>query len=354
MAMPVDQAVAVADLSRFDLTPDPCALDDGGVPPTLACTGLYSDFAAKTVAADVQAYAPGYVLWSDGADKSRYILIPAGTKIDVSALDNWVFPVGTKLWKEFSLSIAGVETRVETRLFWKRAVGNWAGVVYRWSDDQLTAPRFPGGLAMVPGTTYEIPAEDRCVECHHGKNDAPLGFEAVMLSAPTATGLTFAQLQTDDLLTATNGNAQAAVSTLQIPGDATEAAALGHLHSNCGIMCHRPGGGGPFRLDIDVSSGMAPADVMTTNAFAAINQMAYTTLANPPYTTANYYRIRPTDVTRSMIHLRMNVRDAPPGQDGIDQMPPLLSHTVDTVGLGQVDAWINAMTAAPYPAPAAP
>jgi hypothetical protein len=85
-----------------------------------------------------------------------------------------------------------------------------------------------------------------------------------------------------------------------------------------------------------------------------VNTPAYHELTTPPYAMANYYRIRPLDPTRSMIHLRMAARDALPGAEGWDQMPPLVTHAVDTAGLALVDGWINSMSAAPYPAPAAP
>src|SRR5271156_3190679 len=60
---------------------NPCA--DAGFPPsTLECTGLYSNFATKEIAANAWAYAPATPLWSDGAQKSRWIELPPNTQID--------------------------------------------------------------------------------------------------------------------------------------------------------------------------------------------------------------------------------------------------------------------------------
>jgi hypothetical protein len=352
--------LAVPDLtSSVDLTqaPDlmPACDADAGVPETLACSGLYADWNAKTPAAGVQAFAPGYALWSDGADKSRFIQIPTGQKIDVTATNDWVFPVGTKLWKEFRLKIGSADKRIETRMWWKRGVGDWVPVVYRWSDDESTTTRLSTGETVAGTSMYEIPAESRCVQCHKmgtGHTEAPLGFSAVLLADPAATGLTYAQLLALNLTSSSGATVPAA--SLQIPGTATERAALGYLHVNCGTMCHRPSGGAPFRLDLDVSSGSAPADVQSTAAFSAINQAANHVLQNPPIVGANYYRFRPTDTQRSMIRLRMDVRDAVAGGNGVDQMPPLVSHVKDTVGLAAIDAWINAMTGGVYPAPSPP
>jgi hypothetical protein len=357
-----DLSAAPSDLSvQLDLTPPadlaapvdlkpPCD-PDGGIPSTLECAGLYDDFASKSVRTDVKAYTPGFELWSDGAKKRRFLYLPPGTKIDVSKLHDWVFPVGTKLFKEFTLTISSTDKLVETRMFWKRGDADWVPVVYRWNDAQTEAPRLESGLDAVPGTTYEIPAENRCNACHAARTDKPAGFEAVLLASPNASGLTWAQLQAQGLLSSSNGNQDVPASALQIPGNAIEATALGLLHANCGILCHQPGGIGPFQMNIDVSSGAAPADVQSTKTFLTAIGINSNWKAAGAALTDNYYRIRPTDPTRSSIRLRMNIRDAMPGSSGVDQMPPLLSHTMPAAVLTAIDAWINSMTAAPYPAP---
>ena len=80
------------------------------LPERLSETGLYADVATKRVAEGLLAFTPQYPLWSDGARKSRWIALPPGTSIDASDPDAWVFPVGTRLWKEFAF-----ERRIETR-----------------------------------------------------------------------------------------------------------------------------------------------------------------------------------------------------------------------------------------------
>ena len=53
------------------------------VPPgTLQETGLYADWATKTVAAGTLLFSPQYSLWSDGATKTRWMRLPKGTFID--------------------------------------------------------------------------------------------------------------------------------------------------------------------------------------------------------------------------------------------------------------------------------
>jgi hypothetical protein len=130
----------------------PCPPDADTAPLELRCTGLYSDWANKTVAPEAMPYTPGAELWSDGAEKQRYLLVPKGAKIDTSDPDEWRFPVGTKTWKEFRVN----GRRVETRLYWKFAPDQWAWTTYEWSRDGARADRLDTGRVNAEGT-YEIP-----------------------------------------------------------------------------------------------------------------------------------------------------------------------------------------------------
>src|SRR4029078_1557222 len=68
-------------------------------PATLQETGLYSDWATKTVAPCTLPFSPQYPLGSDGASKTRWMRLPKGTFIDARNPDVWLFPVGTRVWK---------------------------------------------------------------------------------------------------------------------------------------------------------------------------------------------------------------------------------------------------------------
>src|SRR5262245_30688341 len=81
-------------------------------PEHLSETGLFADVARESLAPDIIAYAPRFQLWSDGADKRRWLWLPPGARIDTSDMDSWVFPVGTKFWKEFTRDGVRVETRL--------------------------------------------------------------------------------------------------------------------------------------------------------------------------------------------------------------------------------------------------
>ena len=301
----------------------------GDPPPDLGCTGLYSDWASRTVASSARPYAPGVALWSDGAEKHRWIELPAQSKIDTSNMDEWTFPVGTKLWKEFRL-----EGRpVETRFLWKRAAGQWLRTTYAWSADGSSATELTTGMPHVGGGSYEIPTQSQCTICHQGRIDGVLGFEAVSLAAPGASGLTLATLVAEGLVT------QAPSAPIVIPGNAVESAALGWLHANCGTACHNrspsslAGTTGLYlRLDVGRMATAQGTDAWTTSVGQPSNFQKYPG--------SGLVLIDPGKPANSAIYFRDSTRDTQ-GQDF--QMPPIDTHLVDDAGVASVRAWISAM-----------
>jgi hypothetical protein len=329
----VTDARADADTDAAPLLGIDCTTDDAAdeAPARLGCSGLYDDWPARHVAPANAAYDPGFHLWSDGADKSRWIRLPEGTHIDTSNMDEWTFPVGTKVWKEFRLSGAPVETR----LLWKRGVADWVYATYAWTHDGSDATRLDGGATNVFGTTYEIPARDACVTCHAGRIDRVLGFEAVSLASPRATGLTLSALVARGLVTS------APSRPLAVPGAGTPAeGALSWLHANCGTACHNrspeafAGVTGLFmRLDVATLGSVQATDAWQT----AVGQPS----GFQPSPDAGFSRIAPGDVAHSAIPFRDGTRD---DQGQSFQMPPIDTHLVDTADVAAVKAWIAAMS----------
>jgi len=99
------------------------------LPQRLHDTGLYAP-GTTTVRSEILSFAPQYPLWSDGTTKRRWIALPTGTEIDATRPDAWDFPVGTRLWKEFSFG-----RRVETRYIERLADGSWRFATYLWNAD---------------------------------------------------------------------------------------------------------------------------------------------------------------------------------------------------------------------------
>jgi hypothetical protein len=347
----VSSTDVVVDSSSADSSATDCVADggpgliegcpsDGGIPDDLRCTGLYSDWSSKTIAPDVMPYTPGLVFWSDGAVKSRWLYLPPCSRIDTSDMDNWVFPVGTKVWKQF---VVGGQL-VETRLLWKTDAYDWAYLDYRWSADGSSAPRLDVGETNVNGTTYEIPATNRCNQCHNGSPDTVLGIGFVGVGVAGAQGVTLQSLETQNRLTV-----NPPVTTVTVPEDATgkAAAALGWLHVTCGISCHSgvygaAAMGTEFYTKLVVSQLLAPdggvgpvagLDTYTSGVGVRAHQM-------PNGLTED--RIDPGHADMSLVSALAGTRCNDAGI-GCVQMPPLVSHVPDDAGLALVNAWINAL-----------
>jgi hypothetical protein len=298
-----------------------CAGPSDQVPDDLACTGLYTDYAAKVVAPTARPYQPGATLWSDGYEKSRFISLPEGTKIDAKKMDSWQFPVGTKTWKEFRHG----DHRIETRFFWKVKTDKWLSATYKWSDDGTHAARSDGENISVDGKPYHIPKLTECEQCHRGREDRILGFEAILLSLPTATGLTLGNLVGENRI---DPKPDRTILTLPDPG-------MGVLHANCGITCHNDTPNAfAFSSELRFRIGW---DEITTKPLADW-EVLQTALGVPSRFTDGEVRITPGVPDTSLLIKLMKTR-------GQGQMPPLGTNEVDTQGVAAVEAWIRTLPA---------
>ena len=320
--------------------------EDGVLPVDLRCTGLYGDFATRTLACGVREYKPAYELWSDGAEKRRFVQIPEGQKIDISNPDEFTYPEGTKFWKEFRVKGQSGQLRMaETRLLEKTADG-WLYTSYVWSEDEKTASQMNNtdGVPNLYGTGHTVPTRDHCADCHKGRTDFVLGWDALMLG-PGAQGITRDDLQklgfVDD----------ASQLALAVPGNEVEQKALGYLHANCGVSCHNDNFDAPAR-DTALHLRLEAPDlgsVQNTDAFKALNKRPadnakYEGLQNT--SPENWYDIRPGDPARSLIVGRQLLR----GYEG--QMPRIATNKVDEAGVKLVTDWITSMKDnAAYPRP---
>jgi hypothetical protein len=309
------------------------------VPPlTIDCTGLYTDVATKQLAPEVRSYAPAVPLWADNAGKDRWISLPPGTQIDATDPNEWTFPVGTKVWKEFSRD----GKRVETRFFNKVQAGYWVRTTYAWNAEETAATQSAGGDIPwgTDGGTYHIPIPSECDQCHVGRTDHLLGFEQVSLGLAGATGLTLPELVSEGLI-----SPPPASTSLTIGDDGTGVAAapLAWLHINCGVSCHNGnsnstayGSGLRMRLDPTLLDGRSSVgfDARTTT----LGLLATTPTWN------GQTRIVPGDPTHSLLVKLITNR----GTDNpvANQMPPIATSLVDTADTAKVIEWIAAMPGA--------
>lgn len=317
-------------------------LSDGGI-PCVGPPGLYADDACTIVAPGVRPFEPRYGLWTDGAAKERFVYLPPGTQIDTSDPDNWVYPVGTRLYKSFYQGGVRLETRLLEKTSDSTGPGGWAMRAFRWNlaRDQVTEVTRAGVAERqnVLGTDHDIPSEAQCIECHSGLRDTAIGFSAIQLNHPDA-GVTLQDLMDEGLLTDSIAPADA-----RVPGDATQSAALGYLHANCGHCHHAPLPVSPPAMEtchtaaciaglhLWVDVGIATAE--TTDAYlTGANQLSSFPLPTAPC------RIHPGNPDTSALVVRMSARGGP------TQMPPLGTEVAHVEGTDAVRAWIATLSGA--------
>ena len=325
------------------------------LPQRLADTGLYADFAAGTLAPGVLAYAPQYPLWTDGATKRRWLRLPPGTAIDASCADAWEFPVGTKLWKEFSFG-----RRVETRYLERGADGAWKFASYVWSEDGRDAVLAPergvrGAARTANGTRYDVPSRYDCVACHLANASPVLGVSALQLSGdrdPLALHSEPAKSDDVDLATLVRrglvrGLPQELVATPPRIAARTprERAALGYLHANCGHCHNRSEKSGPLlNLGLDLhqplthTKGAAPGCVPALATTLGVKSACKSACG------ADGVRVSAGDPDRSVLARRLATRDP------LLQMPPLGTRVVDEQAKELITAWIREELAPAAPA----
>jgi len=314
-------------------------LDEVWPPPTLRETGLYSDWASKTVAPGNLHFSPQYPLWTDGAAKSRWLHVPDGTFIDASDPDVWEFPVGTRIWKEFRFG-----RRAETR-FIERTAAGWQFAAYRWNEDESEAPLAPerGVKYSVPirdGVRHAIPSRADCRACHEAGPVRVLGVSALQLSpdrdpnAPHGEPLPpgavdLATLLTRGLVRNLPAHLLAVSPRIEAPTP-TARAALGYLHGNCG-GCHT-GIGELQSLRFALNYPLARPETDPVPALATA--LGRASRFRVPGAADTVERLCAGHPELSVIVARMSSRHP------LVQMPPLGTRLVDEEAVTLIKRWI--------------
>lgn len=306
-----------ADLfSRRHQCDAPVVQQSDGTYAKLSDTGLYCSIATGKLDRNARYYLPELTLWSDGADKVRYVRLPPGTAIDSSDMDNWIFPVGTKAWKEFSMN----GKKVETRLLEKRPDNTWLMVSFQWNQEQTDAFPVPDGVVNANGTNLDIPPVPLCVECHSKVADALNGVSALMLARANPWGTTLHDLVSQRTLSHNPDR------EIRFPGSTQTSKTLAYLYANCS-HCHR-GSSAPGGLDLSASVfDQTPEGTAVYRT--AVNQ-ELTGWVNHGFTK----RVDPASPSTSAVLARMSTRA--PG----DQMPEIATEIIDPRGIAMVREWI--------------
>jgi glucose/arabinose dehydrogenase len=305
-------------------------------PTRLVETDLFTDVAKLVPAPDLVPYDVSSPLWSDGAEKKRWIRVPAGQKITTKDDGSLVFPPGTVFVKQFDVFGRHVETRVmvvgtETTygytFRWNRE-GTDATIVTDGADETLEDPK--------TGTSqnWHYPSFGQCWECHRN------GFEDDANEKRNdryrILGFTGAQVMPREQLMG-RGVFDANVKlpdTLPSPKDTSrsiEERAHAYLAANCSPCHHEHGsyeGGGETWL-----ANFGAGDLAARH----LDQEA----ANVPMTLRlglpNGKLIEPGQPDKSVLLQRIKTNDPDL------RMPPLARNVVDAEGAAIIEQWIAGM-----------
>ena len=299
------------------------AVTGSALPATLGEFGFFADAGADRPAPGVVPYRLNTALWSDGADKHRFLYLPSGVKAVAKGEGLLDLPVGAALIKTFAFGTR----KIETRVLLHRADG-WVALPYKWNEAQTEARLVLAG-ARVPLTTpagqaisYAVPNKNQCKECHALSGAVtPIGPKARNLSAVwlkdqhSAGRLdTIPQVATALPLWETRAKAPVAM------------VARGYLDVNC-AHCHNP----------QASASNSGLDLRwEQNDPAALGLNKRPVAAGRGAGTLEF-GVVPGDPDHSILLYRMA------SIEGGVAMPELGKATVDGEGVAAVRAWIAEM-----------
>ncbi|MBC8027575.1 MAG: PQQ-dependent sugar dehydrogenase [Steroidobacteraceae bacterium] len=298
------------------------------LPTQLSATGCVNSATPSQPATGLIPYAPNAPFFSDSAVKTRWLALPDGLNITIDASNDFDFPNGSVLVKNFRIGTA----LVETRLFMRHSDGLWAGYTYEWNAGGTDATRVVGGKTVtIGGQTWQYPSEAQCLQCHTAAAGRTLGLEIGTLNGDFGypTGRTANQLTTLNTISTLTPALTLTPAQLPVIPDPAGSAPVGeraraYLHANCSY-CHRPGGTAPGDQDFRYTTTLAQTNTCDiTPSFGDLG------ITDPR-------RIAPGSAARSVVVARVN-------RTGADAMPPIMRHTIDTAGVQLLTTWVNGLT----------
>jgi uncharacterized repeat protein (TIGR03806 family) len=336
-------------------------------PRKLSETGLFASTKANTPAPGLIPYSVNAPLWSDGAEKERYIALPGESQIEFDRVVyphgptypdlGWRFPDGAVLVKTFSLETEkgnpATSKRLETRILqYRKMPGNddeygaqyWFGYTYAWNDDQTDAELLPAeGLdrklaikdAAAPGGTREqvwrYPSRAECTLCHTMAAKYALGVTTLQMNRlhDYGHGQIANQLSTFEKLGVFKNKLPRPPEQLPRLADYTNPQedlhlrARAYLHANC-AHCHRMWGGGNADFELHASIPLTETKAVNTKPGQGAFQ-----LADPRI-------LVPGEPDRSLVVARMKL-------SSLGRMPHIGSKVIDEAGVALLQKWIGSL-----------
>ena len=318
----------------------------GKPPATLLETGVFQDLVKLQPKSGFVPYYVNSPLWSDGAQKLRWVGLPSNGKVRFAATGEWLFPPETILVKHFQMP-AKENTqvkRLETRLLIVDSTGKGGyGLTYKWRadnsnadlveekglDETLSAAANDGGKQV-----WHYPSRNECLACHTANASFVLGLNTRQLNGLLTypgTRVVDNQLRTWAYLEMFNAPPTegqisnfAQLVKLSDPNAPLETRIRSYLDANC-AQCHRPGGS-PSNFDARFDTPLAKAGVINGSLRNELGIKGSKVVV-------------PNDLGKSMLYQRMISEHA------TQRMPPLARNVIDAEAQKAIEQWISGMDA---------
>lgn len=328
-------------------------------PTLLSQTGAFANTTNLTPNGGLVPYTVNSPLWSDGAEKTRWMAVPnngapytSTEQIAFAPTGEWSFPNGTVFVKHFEIatndSNPTLRRRLETRLLVRDTNGTVYGLTYRWrannSDADLLTDSLSEDIVITrPGgtrtQTWYYPSPQDCLTCHTPSAGHVLGVKTRQLNGSfnyPSTGVTDNQLRALNhvgLFTPAINEPDIATYAKLVKVTETnaplEARVRSYLDANC-AQCHRPGG---VQANFDARFDTP-----------LLNQNILNGTVNNTFGIPNAREVAPGNVGRSIMHLRVNT-------NGVAKMPPIARNVIDTNFVPVLADWINSLVSGSLPPP---
>lgn len=245
---------------------------------SLTATGCFADAIGREPVAGFIPFDVRSPLWSDGAYKRRFVMLPEGETIAYRDPGIWTLPAGSIVMKEFSIEARRGDPSslrpVETRFLIVRDGGaTWDRYSYQWNQEATSAVlRTAAPVGSVVSFEVEDEGGDPATQDHFFPNRAAC--LACHQAPGTVLGLQTAMLQRNLEYGATADNQLRALEQLGVFGDSFDAAGLAtarfmpnpadttyplerrlraYLHANCS-SCHHPEANMDLRIEVSTPS----------------------------------------------------------------------------------------------------
>lgn len=249
---------------------------------------------------ELPTYAPVFPLWTNGADKQRFILTPDGSTAQPGAIAE-----GTLFFKQFSYDGVFVETRVirmtadgPEYAVYLHPGGSADGARLMEPEDSRDVPVELEGESF----THVIPHVTQCASCHEAGMGPILGFTELQPEGIGDDDDEGDDEQDDD------------------EGNPLERDVISYAQGNC-VHCHNGSG-------VDGSSFDMRPDVFVTNTVGVLTEGS---------ASAGGVRVVPGDPETSVLFLALQ-RQSPAAP-----MPPIGVQRRDEQTAARVRAWIESL-----------